>query len=333
VKLITILIPTFRRPESLARALKSVFSQERADLIAEIIVVDNSAEGSAEFTVDALRSASPAPLLYVHAQPAGVATARNAGLAAAHAPYVAFLDDDEEAHPIWLGALFSVHTRFSADVTFGPVEGRAAEAAAWKRPYLERFFSRVGPSESGVSAEVYGCGNSMMTRSTALKGPAPFDVAANDTGGEDDRLFTDLQGQGARFAWAADAVVEEHAPSHRAKLRYTLARALSYGQSPVKICLMQGDLLGAVKWMAIGFGQLLVFGAASLALAMLMNRAWIDMADRAARGLGKILWFNRLYFYGKGVAGLRAASPAPADRNAGAGFAADVTTVIPMKSL
>ena len=299
---IAILIPTFRRPDSLARALNSVFAQDRADLIRQIVVIDNAPEGSARQTVEGLRERSPAPLVYLHAQPPGVATARNVGLTAVDAPYVAFLDDDEAASTRWLGALFEVHQTVGADVTFGPVHGKTPEAAEWKRPYLERFFSRLGPAQSGLSDEVYGCGNSLMTRATTLSGPAPFDVAANDTGGEDDRLFSDLQSSGATFAWAADAVVDEHAPAHRATLSYALSRAVSYGQSPTQLCWRRGDRLGAARWMAVGAVQVFIYGLAALAMLLTANRGWIDMTDRAARGLGKILWFRDAHFYGRGAA-------------------------------
>jgi len=302
VPAIAVLIPTYSRPDSLARALRSVFAQERADLIREIAVIDNAPDGSARQTVDALRAASPAPLVYIHASPPGVATARNVGLAATDAPYIAFIDDDEEASPIWLGALFAVHERLEADVTFGPVQGRTPEAPDWKRPYLERFFSRTGPETSGLSAEVYGCGNSLMTRATALKGPEPFDVDANHTGGEDDRLFSDLTAQGGRFAWAADAWVDEIAPTHRATIRYTLSRAISYGQSPSQLCWRRGDPLGMVKWVFIGAGQVVVYGGTALVLMALQRPAWIDVMDKAARGLGKVLWFRRVAFYGRGAA-------------------------------
>jgi glycosyltransferase involved in cell wall biosynthesis len=308
---IAVLIPTFRRPDSLARALASVFAQERKDLIRQIVVVDNAPEGSARQTVDDLRPQAPAPLIYLHAQPPGVATARNVGLTAVDAPYVAFLDDDEAASPQWLGALFEVHYRIGADVTFGPVQGKTPEAAPWKRLYLERFFSRLGPARSGLIDEVYGCGNSLMTRATALPGPAPFDEAANDTGGEDDRLFADLQTGGATFAWAAEAIVDEHPPTHRTTLYYALSRAVSYGQSPTQLCWRRGDRLGAIKWMGVGAGQTILYGATALAMLLTANRGWIDMLDRAARGLGKILWFRDAHFYGQGAARFVGVTPPP----------------------
>jgi cellulose synthase/poly-beta-1,6-N-acetylglucosamine synthase-like glycosyltransferase len=332
MKSVTVLIPTFQRPESLARALKSVFAQDRPELIGEIVVVDNDPDGTARPTVDALRRSCATPLLYVHALPPGVATARNAGLAASNAPYVAFLDDDEQADANWLGALYHAHRRFDADVTFGPVQGSAPAAAAWKRPYLERFFSRTGPNASGLTGDVYGCGNSMMTRATALKGPEPFDVAANHTGGEDDILFSHLKTKDARFAWAADARVVEHAPEHRAKLSYALARAVSYGQSPSQLALRRGDFFGVAKWTVIGVGQALIYSALSLVMVLIRNPNWLDRLDRAARGLGKTLWLSHFQFYGEGAA-KRNSTTGNAERDGVASFAATATNITQIKSL
>jgi len=103
---VAVLIPTLRRPDSLARALASVQAQTGVDdRLAGIIVVDNDPEGTARSTVDG--SAGPFPVRYVHAPRPGVATARNAGLAATGAPLIAFLDDDEAASPDWLAALLA----------------------------------------------------------------------------------------------------------------------------------------------------------------------------------------------------------------------------------
>lgn len=296
---VTVLIPTLRRPEGLNRALRSVFAQDRArELIAEIVVVDNSPEGSAQVTVEGLRPVTPVPLIYVHEPHPGVATARNAGLARSRAPYVAFLDDDEAAPPRWLVPLLETHLQLKADVTFGPVKGVVNEVKASRRDYLEAFFSRFGPERSGLIDDSYGCGNSVMTRATALVGPAPFDAAADQTGGEDDRLFTHLKTQGARFGWAAEASVYEYAPPHRATLTYAFTRAVGYGQSPSQICSRAGDSLGVARWMVIGVGQAVVYGAVAAGLWLARSPRRYTYADRAARGVGKIFWTNFLHFYG-----------------------------------
>ena len=303
-----VLIPTFRRPKGLERALQSVIEQVgREDLLQDVVVVDNSPEGGARRFVERLRRTSPVPLLYVHEPRPGVANARNAGLEAVKAPYVAFLDDDEEAPTHWLATLFHTHRTCKADVTFGPVRGVVPEDTGWAAPYLERFFSRLGPESSGFCATNYGCGNSMMTRATALHG-APFDEALNEVGGEDDRLFERLRAQGCVFAWSAEAWVWEHAPAERATLAYALRRAFSYGQTPASTCAHNRDWTGVAFWMAVGVGQVIGYGARYLALRLAKSPKRADMADKAARGLGKVIWWRTPRFYGEAAA---AATPAP----------------------
>jgi len=311
---VAVVVPTLRRPTSLSRALNSLFQQhDAAALIAEIVVVDNAPEGSAREAVDALRTLAPAPLIYVHEPRPGVATARNVGVGAVtRSGYIAFLDDDEEAPSGWLAALIRTHIELGADVTFGPVRGVAAVRAAQKA-YIESFFSRTGPATSGLLQDtVFGCGNSILTRATALAGPAPFDPAADLTGGEDDRLFTALQARGARFAWAADAFVYEHAPAHRACLAYTFKRALGYGQSPSQTCARRRDWIGVVGWMLVGAAQAGVYGAIAAGLWALHRPERFRYADKAMRGLGKVLWFSVLNFYGLPKAGRDEASKLPA---------------------
>jgi len=310
---VAVIVPTLRRPESLERALRSLFAQTGvADRVSEIVVVDNDPVGSAAATVGALRSNSPWPLTCVHAPRPGVATARNAGLAATDAPLIAFLDDDEAASPGWLAALLKAREQTGADAVFGPITGRAPDAAAWLKPWLERFFGREGPAHSGLIDDPFGCGNSLMVRATALPGPTPFDTGTDQAGGEDDALFAALAARGGRFGWAADAWVEEFAPAHRATLAYALARAFAYGQGPSQTAAAAKDWPAVARWMAIGAGQTAVFGAASAALTLIASPKRAEMYDRTARGIGKLFWMKGLEprFYGaRELARLEAARP------------------------
>ena len=310
---IDVLIPTLRRPDHLTRALRSVFAQTQArDLIASILVIDNSPEGSAAALVEALRPASPVRLTYVHAPHPGVATARNAGLAASAAPFVAFLDDDEEAPPHWIATLWQAHRALGSAVTFGPVRGVAPDARPEYRAYLDRFFSRQGGPRTELIAITYGCGNSIMTRAVALAGPAPFDTRLDLTGGEDDSLFSRLKQGGASFGWAADAWVHEYAPPHRARLSYALKRAFCYGQGPCQISARTRSWPRLARDMSIGAGQAAVYGVAALGLAAVgLRGAAIGYLDRAVRGLGKVLWPLTVPIYG-----LATTPPAPGGRAA-----------------
>jgi len=252
-------------------------------------------------TVEALRASSPWPLTYVHAPRPGVATARNAGLAATRSPLIAFLDDDEAASTGWLAELLKARTQTGADAVFGPITGRAPDAPTWLKPYLERFFGREGPARTQVIDHPYGCGNSLMVRATALPGLTPFDANTDQAGGEDDALFAALAARSGRFGWASDARVEEFAPAHRATLKYALARAFAYGQGPSQTAAAAKDWPGVARWMAIGAAQATVWGAASAALTVIASPKRAETYDRTARGIGKLFWMKGFepQFYGE----------------------------------
>ena len=175
------------------------------------------------------------------------------------------------------------------------------------RAYLERFFSRTGPDESGPLARPYGCGGSLMRRASALPGPTPFDPACDETGGEDDVLFTRLLARGGRLAWSAEALAFEHVPPERARLAYALRRAFAYGQSPSQICARAGDWPGVAKWMAVGLAQATGWGAMALPAWALRRPRRAEPLDRAVRGLGKLFWapgFEPRFYGAAGLARL-----------------------------
>ena len=298
---VAVVIPTLRRPAELARAIGSVFAQAGRHARPDVIVVaDNDPDGSARDTVDRLRDQSQIPITYVHVPKPGVATARNAALAATDAALIAFLDDDEVATEGWLTALIEAQAGLGADVVFGPIQGRAPDAAPSMRPYLERFFSRSGPQVDQLIEAPYGCGNALFVRDRTLTGPHPFDAATDESGGEDDALFQSLAHRGVRWGWAADAWVEEAAPAHRANLSYALARAFAFGQGPSQQAARERDWLGLARWMGIGAGQSVLFGLVAAGRWVTGGADRVDWADRAVRGLGKLLWMKPFEprFYG-----------------------------------
>ena len=310
---VSVVMPTMRRPESLERALRSLFAQTAA--MASIVVVDNDPAGTAADTVARLSPASPCPLIYRHEPRPGVATARNAGLSMTEAPLIAFLDDDEAASPGWLAALLAALEQTGADVVFGPIAGRVPADTGWAAPYLEAFFGREGPATTQLIDKPWGCGNSLMVRATALPGPAPFDASADQSGGEDDALFAALAARGGSFGWAADAWVEEFAPPHRATMRYALSRAFAYGQGPSQTAAKARDWPGVARWMLIGAAQTAVWGLAAIALTVLARPSRARMMDRGARGLGKIFWmkgFEPRFYGARELARLNAISPSAA---------------------
>ena len=88
---ITVVMPTRNRRRLLLRTLGTVRAQQGVDL--EVVVVD---DGSSDGSADAVASLGDRRVTVVrNGRAGGVSAARNAGLAEARAPWVAFLDDDD----------------------------------------------------------------------------------------------------------------------------------------------------------------------------------------------------------------------------------------------
>ena len=298
---VSVIIPTFRRAEGLGRALSSVTAQEAVPGIdVDIIVCDNSPEASAREQVIAFGATSPLTVTFVHEPNPGVANARNRAVAACFADFIAFLDDDEEAPADWLKQLLITQNTYDADVVFGPVTARLSDGHSSKFDgYFNAFFSRHGAAQDEALSTYYGCGNSLIRRAR-MPAEQPFSVVQNDMGGEDDQLFNGLMKQGAVMAWAAHAPVFEDVPDRRATLDYTLRRAFAYGQGPGWTAWLNRRPVTAVAWMAQGVAQALLFGLLGAALLAIGSPEAAPRLDRAARGLGKVLWFPpfKIAFYG-----------------------------------
>lgn len=99
--LVSIIIPTYKRPKMLGRAIESTLKQTYKNI--EIIVVDDNDENS-EFrkaTEDFMERYKNNPnIKYVkHNINKGGALARNTGINIANGEYISFLDDDDEYLP------------------------------------------------------------------------------------------------------------------------------------------------------------------------------------------------------------------------------------------
>lgn len=316
---LSVMIPTFRRPESFLRAARSVLRQVGLAAPPQLVAVDNSPEGCAAQAFAALRQETTAPLALLHEARPGVANARNAGMTAAHGALVAFLDDDEEAPPHWLAALLEVHRQTGADAVFGPVQARLANAAIPQKAYIERLYTRLGPQESGPSRRYYGIGNSLLRRDTMLAASAPFSPEANEKGGEDDMLFASAQAAGRRFAWAAEAAVVEHIPPERASLAHAMKRAFAFGQGACEAAFAaEPQRWGAIAaHMVVGGAQATLCGAVAGAAFLARSPVRYWFLDKAVRGAGKLVWWRPSLFYGEALARESAPANPPTPANGG----------------
>jgi glycosyltransferase involved in cell wall biosynthesis len=298
---VSVIIPTFRRNDGFLRAAISVFEQDRLDGV-ELIAVDNSPEGAALELFKQLATYAPIPFRWAHEPRPGVSHARNAALVLARGDFIAWLDDDQKAPAHWLKSLLRIHhAAGKADCVFGPVVAHAPETAPHRRLH-EMLYSRSGPARSGAVSKPYGIGNSLMQRDTMLARLSPFDIAANETGGEDGRLFADARTRGCTYAWAAEAGVDEFIDPRRLHLRDALKRAFAYGQSPAATALRQGRVIAFGGHIVRATLQLPIYSMATLALALMRDPLAYRALVRASEAVGALFWFKPQRFYGATLA-------------------------------
>lgn len=109
---ISVILPTYNRSQTLARAIQSVLHQTFADF--ELIVVDDA---STDDTPALMKTINDPRLRYLQLEKnRGAAGARNAGIAQARAQWVAFQDSDDEWIPTKLAQQFAVARDAPAEV-------------------------------------------------------------------------------------------------------------------------------------------------------------------------------------------------------------------------
>lgn len=100
--LVSVVIPTYRRPALLRRCLTALAQQDLPPDRFEIVVAEDGGEGQAARVVAAVRRSGSPAIRYVGVPKSGPAAARNAALAISRGEIVAFTDDDTIPAPDWL---------------------------------------------------------------------------------------------------------------------------------------------------------------------------------------------------------------------------------------
>jgi succinoglycan biosynthesis protein ExoM len=294
----SIVIPTYRRPEHLARAVASCLAQQGEVGRFEIVVVDNDAAGSAEAAVAAMAQAAPVPIRYVAEKRPGISHARNAGVANAAGRYLAFLDDDEEAEPGWLAAFLATIRRCGADAVIGPVYPLFPAGAPLIDAYRRKVFTRDARMPTGTPLVKWsGIGNTLLDKAKCFATPEPFDPRLGLSGGEDTVFLRQLLRRGRRIVWCAEAAAHETVAVDKLTTRFLLRRAFRGGQTTTFLCtaVEPPEPARAALWMAIGCAQLLLYAPAALLLRALKRERWLPVMVKAVGGLGKVFWHPRLH--------------------------------------
>jgi len=290
---ISIIVPTFRRPAGLKNALESLKHQNADGRALEIVVSDNDPEGSARHYVKDFASKCSFPVIYVHATQPGVANARNIALKTARGRYLAFLDDDQVASENWLEGLMKVMSAHGAGLAFCPTYAQSEKEIKFKPECLEFFSRDIRATTDGLIDQFFGCGNSVLDLEKCDLPKPPFSPATNETGGEDDLLFSQLQSQGTLIAWTSKTHAKENVENWRMSHAYIRVRSFAYGQGPSRISADTSDVKSLIKWSIIGLVQVCFYGPLSMVSKLLGHKSYMHFMRRASEGAGKMLWYEK----------------------------------------
>jgi len=194
---VSVVIPTYRRPDLLARCLGALAGQTLDAADYEVLVCDDAASVDIRRQVEAFaRTARPVVRYLPVTGPHGPAAARNVGWRAASAPVVAFTDDDTVPDPGWLTAAVGV---FERDPELAAVTGQVVVPLPPRPTDYER-------NESGLATAEFVTANCFVRRS-ALAAVGGFDERFRAAWREDSDLQFSLLERGWKILKVPDAVV------------------------------------------------------------------------------------------------------------------------------
>ena len=218
---VTVVVPVKDRPDGLARLVAALPGLR-------LVVVDDGSAGPA-----AIRAAAPHARVLRHEHARGPAAARNAGLAIATTPLVAFLDSDVVPEPGWLAPLLAQ----LADPAVGLAAPRIVAldpGAGWLPTYeAVRSSLDLGPDPALIvprSRVAYVPSAAMLVRRAAVG--AGFDEAMHVA--EDVDLVLRLHAAGWRLRYEPSSRV---AHDHRTTARTWWLRKVFYGTGAAPLAL------------------------------------------------------------------------------------------------
>jgi succinoglycan biosynthesis protein ExoM len=301
---LAIIICTFRRNDLLRKLLTALNEQALPENFAlEVLVVDNSDDGQARSVVEAAQG--PLPIRWMEAHPANISVARNAGVAASDASFVAFIDDDQIPEPGWLLAASQALRNEAADAWLGRTIADF-EAPELVTPAISTLFSRELAEGAGFELYAFGprklgslslaTNNAMFRRATCFVDAEIFDPAFGKGGGEDYDLFCRLQRLGRRFVWAPDMAVRESVPASRCDRAYLRRRFYAGGQAFAAAIARGGANPAVSRWglRAKALVQAFILAASAPRYSTSDEKTQADYFFRWAGVLGK-LSFGEIY--------------------------------------
>jgi glucosyl-dolichyl phosphate glucuronosyltransferase len=240
---LTLIVPTYRRPNDLLRCLESVQRQSLDEF--ELLVVDNAADPVVARMVSDFNLHARIAAQYVAEPRLGLHNARHAGVRAATGDVLVFTDDDATFHVDWLaGYARSFQQNPEMVAAGGPVKPVwEAPPPRWIVEYMRTqpaMFPILSLMDLGGSMrispdEVFFGVNMAIRRQTVLEmgGFNPDSFGSVWLGDGETGLNRKLQREGLLIGYLPNALVYHHIPPERLTLAYFIRREQNDGACDV----------------------------------------------------------------------------------------------------
>lgn len=235
----TVVIPTFQRPSSAARAARAAVAMSTPPGGFEIVMVD---DGGGDDLGEA-RAAGPIVRI-TRKDNGGPASARNHGVREARGSKIAFLDDDCTPASDWLLAFDRALARHPGALvggrTVNALKGSALSAAS--QDVVDWMYAEV--NEPGGESRFFTSNNIALEKDVFVN-HGGFDETFGLAGGEDRAFCAGLRSRGVPLAFTPEAVVEHR---HALSLRSFWRQHVAYGRGSARF----QDAGHAPEWRASG---------------------------------------------------------------------------------
>lgn len=294
---ISVILCTYNRSESLAKALESVaLSELPTDVRWEVLVIDNNSRDKTREVVETFRARHPEHFRYIFEQKQGKSNALNTGIREARGAILAFMDDDVLVEPTWLDNLTRplLHSELSG--TGGRILSQQVVCApswlALDGPYsLGGMLALFDKGDEPKELDCPPFGTNMAFRKEIFAkyggfrtdmGPCPGSEIRN----EDTEFGRRLLAAGERLWYVPTAVVYHAVPEERLRQSYLLQFWYDHGRAVIREDGRRPDVLGIPRYLLT---------VPKIALTVLPRRAfnWIASMDPKRRFFYKgMVWMT-----------------------------------------
>jgi glucosyl-dolichyl phosphate glucuronosyltransferase len=255
---ITVVLCTYNRCESLAKALKSLAASKLPTSVRwETLVVDNNSTDKTHEVVNEYCIRFPGRFRYLSEPQQGKSYALNRGIRESTADVLAFTDDDVIVEPSWLANLTSpLVTENWAGVGGKTLPQSDFTPPNWlglRRPYVYGPLGIFDLGDTPCELTESPFGNNMAYRREVFEkhgyfrtefGPRP----GNEIRSEDTELGRRILSAGEHLWYEPTAVIYHSVPSNRLQKRYLLTWWSAKSRANVK----ESGLPSGTRWFVLG---------------------------------------------------------------------------------